>query len=93
MVRPFHALLYLLDAAYGDLASRAGVQCTWLLADAIAAGSGRAKVAAPARDDLLCHRPPGEVSAPAKENECFHWALSLDVDAAMRLKLKVLVNV
>jgi hypothetical protein len=37
--------------------------------------------------------PQGEVSAPAKENECFHRALSLDVDAAMRLKLKVLVNV
>jgi hypothetical protein len=93
MVRPFHALFDLLDAAYGDLASRVGVESTWLLVDSMAARSGRAKVAAPAHDDLLCHRPPGEVSAPAKEDECFHWALSLDVDAAMRLKLKVLVNV
>jgi hypothetical protein len=37
--------------------------------------------------------PQGEVSAPANENECFHETLSLDVDAAMGLKLKVLMNV
>src|SRR6476661_4798549 len=69
------------------------MQCTWLLADAISAGSGRAKVAAPGPRRSAVPSAQGEVSAPAKEDECFHWAFSLDVDPAMRLKLEVLVNV
>lgn len=32
-------------------------------------------------------------SAPAKQNEGFHWAFSFDVDGAVRLQPKVLVDV
>ena len=32
-------------------------------------------------------------SAPAKQNEGFHWAFSFDIDGAVRLQPKVLVDV
>jgi len=33
------------------------------------------------------------LSAPAKQNEGFHWAFSVDVDGAVRLQPKALVDV
>src|SRR5437660_12035761 len=33
------------------------------------------------------------LSAPAKQNEGFHWAFSFDVDGAVRLQPKALVDV
>src|SRR5436190_9364945 len=48
------------------------------------------KSAATAHPDKLNWR---SLSAPAKQNEGFHWAFSFDVDGAMRLQPKALVNV
>ena len=48
------------------------------------------KSAATGHPDKLNWR---SLSAPAKQNEGFHWAFSFDVDGAMRLQPKALVNV
>ena len=45
------------------------------------------------KQSINSFRRESDSSAPAKQKERFHWAFSFDVDGAVRLQPKVLVDV